>query len=242
MILGEGISERPGAPVLFMLSLLEVGAVAILLALLRSAITPVRSHLPASRRPQVVSTRAHLSSGCCCSLVLAPSWACCRSTSGFSGRLWFGQRRYGVIFSGVVLNCRILCPPHEARGNGCPRGNMGGKLRDHHVIAGVLTAILADLQCIPGRGLATHVESIFAENASVAIAVLGASLLFLGVGLPGSLRSRGWYLLHMAGHSLSKSTLFLARTASIPSMQLHSSKPGCCEIRPSSWYGALFAT
>ena len=44
MILGEGVSRSAGGPMLFMLALLEVGAVAILLALLLLGVTPARTH------------------------------------------------------------------------------------------------------------------------------------------------------------------------------------------------------
>lgn len=50
-----------------------------------------------------------------------------------------------------------------------------------------------------------------AENAGIAVTALGASLLFATLGLPGP-AGLAWIvaLLHLAGHSLAKGTLFLA--------------------------------
>ena len=50
MILGEGVSRSPGGPMLFMLALLEVGAVSILAsASCCSEPTPARTHLQVLR-------------------------------------------------------------------------------------------------------------------------------------------------------------------------------------------------
>ena len=83
MILGEGVSRSPGGPMLFMLALLEVGAVAILLALLLLGYLCRLVRFRRSCESQAFLSTRTLVSACCCSSVSAPNWECFHSTNGF---------------------------------------------------------------------------------------------------------------------------------------------------------------
>jgi formate hydrogenlyase subunit 3/multisubunit Na+/H+ antiporter MnhD subunit len=210
MILGEGVSESPGKPVLFMLALLEVGAVAILLALLL-----LGTHAGSFSFANFNLTHAASAPG---TLLLA-----LLLLFGFGAKLgvlpfyeWFpaaygsGSGATGVIFSGVVLNAAFFA---LARGvlewlphTGFWAMSAAGVI----VLAGVVSAILAIFNAFQEEDWRRMLSLSSAENACVAVAVLGASWLFLACGLPEQ-AAMAWIvcLLHLAGHSLAKGTLFL---------------------------------
>lgn len=210
MILGEGVSETPGQPVLFMLSLLEVGAVGILLALLLIA-----SRTGSCEFAAFTSTSTLSSPG---TLLLA-----LLLLFGFGAKLgvlpfyeWFpaaygsGSGATGLVFSGIVLNAAFFALgrgilewlPHEGFWAMSAAGVM--------VLAGVVSAILAIFNAFQEEDWRRMLSLSSAENACVAVAVLGASWLFLACGLPEQ-AALAWIvcLLHLAGHSLAKGTLFL---------------------------------
>ena len=85
MILSEKLSADAGRPVLFMLGLLEVGAVALLVAILLLAVSGalfrLREH-SATAAGDARRRRRWPPSASCWSSASAPSSACCRSTSG----------------------------------------------------------------------------------------------------------------------------------------------------------------
>ncbi len=209
MILWERASLAPGEPVLFMLSLLEVGAVALLLGLL--ALVTHAGGLD-------FAGFAHAGGMMGGTLAAAVGVAL---VVGFGAKLgllpfyeWFpaaygaGSGASGVILSGVVLNAAFF---GLARGllDWLPaRGGYG--LGIFVVTVGVLSAILAVLYAFQQddwRGLLAFSS---AENAAIAVATLGASLMFRASGL-AALAGLAWTvsLLHLAGHALAKGTLFL---------------------------------
>ena len=210
MILGEGVSEAPGRPVLFMLSLLEVGAVAILLALLVIASRTGSCDFSSFAVARNLSTPGTL----LLALLLL---------FGFGAKLgvlpfyeWFpaaygsGSGATGLVFSGIVLNAAFF-----GLGRGLfewlpHKGFWAMSAAGIIVLAGVVSAILAIFNAFQEEDWRRMLSLSSAENACVAVAVLGASWLFLACGLPEQ-AALAWIvcLLHLAGHSLAKGTLFL---------------------------------
>lgn len=210
MILSESLAENPGKPVLFMLSLLEVGAVAVLLALLLFATRSGSCSFAAFNLAHGVSTPVTL----LIALLLL---------FGFGAKLgvlpfyeWFpaaygsGSGATGVIFSGIVLNAAFFA---LARGTleWLPRAGFWAMTSAGIIVlVGVASAILAIFNAFQEEDWRRLLSLSSAENACVAIAVLGASWLFLAAGLPEQ-AALAWIvcLIHLAGHSLAKGTLFL---------------------------------
>ena len=121
-----------------------------------------------------------------------------------------GSGATGVIFSGIVLNAAFYS---LARGvlQWLPRtGVWVMSVAIVMIIAGVLSAILAIFNAFQEDDWRRMLSLSSAENAGVAVAILGVSLLFAISGLPGP-AGLAWIvcLLHLAGHSLAKGTLFL---------------------------------
>ena len=210
MILGEGHAERPGVPVLFMLGLLEVGAVAILLALL----------LLANQTGSCSFSGFHLASPVSTPFVFLLGLLL---LFGFGAKLgvlpfyeWFpaaygsGSGATGAVFSGLVLNAAFFALargviewlPHSGAWAMSAAGIM--------IFAGVLSAILAIFNAFQEEDWRRMLSLSSAENAGVAVAVLGVSWLLFASGLPAQ-AGLAWIvcLLHLAGHSLAKGTLFL---------------------------------
>lgn len=210
MILYERVSCAPGRPVLFMLGLLEVGAVALLVALLALVV--------ASGSLANVMLRG--------AGATLPGWVAVAVgvllVIGFGAKLgllpfyeWFpaaygaGSGASGAILSGVVLNAAFFALSRGVLDWVGGPGTYG--LGMFIVILGVLSAMLAALYAFQQddwRGLLAFSS---AENAAIAVATLGAALLFRDSGL-AALAGLAWTvaLLHLAGHALAKGALFLA--------------------------------
>jgi hydrogenase-4 component B len=209
MILAEA-RQPAGRPVLFMLALLEVGAVSILLALLL-----LGNHAGSFAFFGLGSAQTDIHSSALLIVLLL--------LFGFGAKLgvlpfyeWFpaaygsGSGCTGIIFSGVVLNAAFAA---LARGTLEWLPHVGSWMMSGAIImvfAGVFTAILAIFNAFQEEDWRRILSLSSAENAGVAIAILGVCLLFLAAGLPGP-ASLAWVvcLLHLAGHSLAKGTLFL---------------------------------
>ena len=209
MILGERVSLAPGVPVLFMLGLLEVGAVALLIAFLA-----------------LVTASGHLSfAGLAAGGAALPGWVGIvvgvLLVIGFGAKLgllpfyeWFpaaygaGSGASGAILSGVVLNAAFFALSRGVLDWMAGPGAYG--LGIFIVILGVLSAILAVLYAFQQDDWRSLLSLSSAENAAIAVTTLGAALMFRMSGLP-ALAGLAWTvsLLHLAGHALAKGTLFL---------------------------------
>ena len=181
-----------------------------------------------------------------CSLASARSWASSLSTSGFRARTASGSGATGVLFSGVVLNAAYFA---LSRGwNGwLGVANDSGTAFGLGVVAiaiGVVSAVLAILFAFQQDDWRTLLSYSSAENASVAVAMLGVTQLFRSDHL-NELAGLAWTvaLLHLAGHSLAKGALFLVADGIQAST-------GNYDIVPRGWIrnsgfmlglGALFA-
>jgi formate hydrogenlyase subunit 3/multisubunit Na+/H+ antiporter MnhD subunit len=214
MILGERVTEQRGGPVLFMLALLEVGAVAILLALLLMG--------------------THAGSFSFADLAAAHGWHSPASLLigllllfGFGAKLgvlpfyeWFpaaygaGSGATGVVFSGIVLSAAFYALARGMLTWLPPSGSWIFCVAIITTIAGVLSAILAIFNAFQEEDWRRMLSLSSAENAGIAVATLGVSLLLAASGRSGP-AGLAWTvcLLHLAGHSLAKGTLFLTADA-----------------------------
>jgi hydrogenase-4 component B len=209
MILSERLTDRPGGSVLFMLAMLEVGSIALLVGIIIIAL-PNRGlsfvdFADAGARitvPALVGVLFVIGFGAKLGLMPFYEW--------FPGAYGSGSGASGAIMSGVVLNAAYF---------GLNRSLMNWlpALHAHTpgfgifvVIIGVLSAILSVLYAFQQEDWRCLLSFSSAENASVAVALLGAALLFRQGGLP-DLAGLAWTvaLLHLAGHALAKGGLFL---------------------------------
>ncbi len=213
LLLGDrGAAAPAGAPVLFMLALLEVGAVALLLGVLLLAAGS--GDLSFAALARVAGAQ--------------PAWVVAASglllLVGFGAKLgllpfydWFpeaygvGSGASGVLLSGVVLNAAFV-----ALGRGLlewlpAAGTPSFVLGIVVTMTGMLSAILAILYAFQQNDWRRLLSLSSAENASISVAMLGAAMIFRGEG-ESALAGLAWTvaLLHLAGHSLTKGALFLA--------------------------------
>ncbi len=210
MILGEGVSRSTGGPVLFMLALLEVGAVAVLLALLLLGTYAGSYGLGSIAQPQSSSSLRTLAIGLMLLFGFGAKLGVLPFYEWFPAAYGSGSGCTGVIFSGVVLNAAFYALARAVL-QWLPRpGVWTMSVGIIVIIAGVLSAILSIFNAFQEEDWRRLLSLSSAENAGVAVAVLGTSLLFAATGLRGP-AGLAWIvcLLHLAGHSLAKGTLFL---------------------------------
>jgi hydrogenase-4 component B len=212
MLLSERLSADSGKPVLFMLGLLEVGAVALLGAVLLLASKAGGFEFEAYR-----TTAAQFGSastilfgllfliGFGAKLGLLPFY------EWFPGAYSSGSGATGALFSGLVLNAAFF-GLSRAMLNWLPGPDGGGvaEVGALLLVVGVLTAVLTALYSFQQEDWRSLLSFSSAENASIATAMLGAALMFRADGKQ-DLASLAWVvaLLHLAGHALAKGGLFL---------------------------------
>jgi hydrogenase-4 component B len=213
MLLGERRPTSTGRSVLFMLALLEVGAVALLVAIvllafpegsLSFAAFPAAAGLLSSSVQIFVGVLLVIGFGAKLGLLPFYEWF----PSAYGG----GSGASGALLSGIVLNAAFF-----GLGRGLLDWIPGAQaiaatgLGEFVVAAAVLSAILSALYAFQQEDWRTLLSLSSAENAAIAIAALGAALMFRGDHLP-DLASLAWVvaLLHLAGHALAKGCLFLA--------------------------------
>jgi hydrogenase-4 component B len=246
MILGEALSPPTGRPVLFMLALLEIGAVALLLAILLlgggsegfsfAGFSGAAAALPGAVQI-FVGVLIVIGFGVKLGLLPFYEW--------FPAAYGAGSGASGALLSGVVLNAAFF---GLSRGllNWVPGpGAIGATgLGIFVVVLAVLSAILSALYAFQQDDWRGLLSFSTAENASIATALLGAALMFRGDRLP-ELAGLAWTvaLLHLAAHSLAKGGLFLAADGVFRATGdyaiVHTDL-----VRRSSWLlgvGALFA-
>lgn len=209
MILGEHLNPRASSPVLFMLALLEVGAVALMLALLllgsqaNTFAFAGFGGMPSS--PSSFFAGLLLLVGFGAKLGLLPFY------EWFPAAYGSGSGATGVIFSGVVLNAAFFGLERGVSAWLPKTGTWSTSIAIVFILVGVLSAILAIFYAFQEEDWRRLLSFSSAENACVAIATLGISLLLSANSHP-LLAALAWNvaLLHLAGHSLAKGALFLA--------------------------------
>jgi len=216
MLLSEKLSSDVGRPVLFMLGLLEAGALALIVVILLLAY-PTRSFAfeafygAASIIPYWVAilTGVLLVVGFGAKLGLLPFY------EWFPGAYGSGSGASGAILSGVIINAAFFA---LSRGlidwTPGPAAIGAGSLGIFVITIGVVSAILSALYAFQEEDWRALLSFSSAENASIAVAMLGAALIFRSDGRQ-DLASLAWAvsLLHLAGHALAKGGLFLAADA-----------------------------
>ena len=246
MILSENLSTDVGRPVLFMLGLLEIGAVALIVVILLLAYRGESFEFDAFRTAASglagtfpVAIGLFLIVGFGAKLGLLPFY------EWFPGAYGAGSGASGALLSGVVLNAAFF---GLSRGllDWLPGQNSLGAagLGTFLLIIAVLSAILSALYAFQEEDWRSLLSFSSAENASIAVAMLGASLMFRGDG-QRELASLAWAvaLLHLAGHSLAKGGLFLTADGVFRATGAYSIFHSDL-LRRSSWVfglGALFA-
>jgi formate hydrogenlyase subunit 3/multisubunit Na+/H+ antiporter MnhD subunit len=246
MILSEKLSSDAGRPVLFMLGLLEVGAIALVVAVLLLAVAGHSFAFEAYGgaadnlgMPTLTAVGVLLVVGFGAKLGLLPFY------EWFPAAYGAGSGASGALMSGVVLNAAFY---------GLSRGllewgpaqhvEVAAALGIFIVVVAVLSAVLTALYAFQQDDWRTLLSFSSAENAAIAVAMLGAALIFRGHGKP-DLASLAWTvsLLHLGGHALAKGGLFLTAdgvyraTGGYAILQTNL-------LRRSSWLfglGALFA-
>lgn len=213
LLLSDHLGRGRGRGVLFMLALLEVGAVALLLAIVllgghasSLGFTAFEAGAAGLPRAMQIGIGLLLLAGFGAKLGLLPFY------EWFPGAYGSGSGASGAIMSGIVLNAAFLALARALTGwlPGAA-GDAFPTLAAIVVIVGTLSAILTILYAFQQddwRGLLSFSS---AENASIAVVALGAAMLFHGHGL-ADLAGLAWTvaLLHLAGHALAKGALFLA--------------------------------
>jgi hydrogenase-4 component B len=213
MILSERLAPETGTPVLFMLALLEVGSVALMLAVLLLA-----------GRSGSFDFAGFPAAGAAFS-VGGQFWLGLLLLIGFGAKIgllpfyeWFpqaygaGSGATGTLMSGVVLNAaffglmRGLAQWLPPLAQSTTMSIFDGLVVAVAVISTILTVLYA-FQQEDWRGLLSFSS---AENGSIAVALLGASLVFARDG-SSELAGLAWIvaLLHLAGHAMAKGALFL---------------------------------
>jgi formate hydrogenlyase subunit 3/multisubunit Na+/H+ antiporter MnhD subunit len=217
MILSERLSQHSGESALYMLALLETGAVAILLALLLLArnaggsmdFAEFLTGAQTMSGPLRVAVGLLLLFGFGAKLGLLPFY------EWFPGAYATGSGTSGTIMSGVVLNAAFFALS-RALVDWLPGGS-GDWLFGLGVavtVIGVLSSILAVLYAFQQDDWRRLLSFSSAENAAIAVTLLGASLIFREDGHP-ELAGLAWTvaILHLAGHALAKGGLFLCADA-----------------------------
>lgn len=212
MLLGENLCSDSGRPTLFMLALLEAGAVALLLAfilLANQANSLSFSDFPAAMRalplPEQYFVAFLLLVGFGAKLGLLPFY------EWFPAAYGAGSGATGALLSGTILNaaffslsrCLIEWLPASPGWSVSLPGIFV-------VIIAVASAILTALYAFQQEGWRELLGLSSAENGSIAVCLLGAALMFRQDGL-AELAGLAWTvaLLHLAGHALAKGALFL---------------------------------
>ena len=209
MILSERLTDEPGGSVLFMLAMLEVGSIALVVAIIIMAQASPGldfAGFPAAGAavavPGLVGVLFVIGFGAKLGLLPFYEW--------FPGAYGAGSGASGTIMSGVVLNAAYFALARSLM-NWLPTLHGHAPRFGIFVVAvGVASAILSVLYAFQQEDWRCLLSFSSAENASVSVALFGAALLFRQGGLP-DLAGLAWTvaLLHLAGHALAKGGLFL---------------------------------
>lgn len=215
MIMADRLDKQSGRSVLFMLALLEAGAVALLAAYLAlsvtsgavafSGFTDAIQSLPGGIR-FFIGLLLLIGFGAKLGILPFHEW--------FPGAYGAASGASGALMSGIILNAAFFA---LGRALLCWFATSPGVMLDLGillVIVGIISAILNALYGFQQENWRRLLSFSSAENGSIAVSLLGASLVFAQNG-SAMLSGLAWIvsLLHLAGHSLAKTTLMLSADA-----------------------------
>lgn len=211
MLLADHRSVQAGRDNLFMLALLEVGGVALLLAVLMLGQSLAFGSYALQWTQWGVASAFFLGLlwlvGFGAKLGLLPFY------EWYPGAYGNGSGATGALMSGVVMNAAYFALGRallQWMGNPPWLAAFGVVV----LIVGTFTAILAILHAFQQSDWRRLLAFSSAENAGVAVTALGAALVFRAGG-QDMLSALAWTvgMLHLMGHSLAKGTLFLSADA-----------------------------
>lgn len=212
MLLSERLSKDYGKAVLSMLALLELGAVAILVAflLLGHASGDSMAFAAFPDGAQTLSDSGRILVGALLVVGFGAKLGLLPFYEWFPGAYASGSGASGAILSGVVLNAAFFALSRGLTQWLPSNGEWLFILGASVTIVGVLSAILAALFAFQQDDWRRLLSFSTAENASIAVTMLGACLIFREGGQP-NLAALAWIvaLLHLAGHALAKGGLFV---------------------------------
>ncbi len=211
MILSERTTLQAGRRTLYMLALLEVGTVAVLLALLL-----LSRHVGGSvafeeftRGAQTLSPGTRMAVGLLALVGFGAKLGLLPFYEWLPGAYGNGSGASGAILSGVLLNAAFFALSRTLvnwLGRGAGLFDLGILV----TAVGALTSILAALYAFQQDDWRALLAFSTAENAAIAVTTLGASLLFRADG-QAALAGLAWTVavLHLSGHALAKGGMFL---------------------------------
>ena len=213
MILSDDLGPAAGRTVLFMLALLEAGAVALVLA-----IALIGAHAGTLEFDQyqaaapVLSPSMQIGLGVLLLIGFGAKLGLLPFYEWFPGAYGSASGASGAIMSGVVMNAAYFALA-RALMDWLPVSPQGAfpALAVLVIAVATVSAILTILYAFQQNDWRSLLSFSSAENASIAVAALGAAMLFRNERL-NDLAGLAWTvaLLHLAGHALAKGALFLA--------------------------------
>jgi hydrogenase-4 component B len=213
MIVADNLDRARGRTVLFMLALLEVGAVALVIAvaLLGAQASGLGFDRFVATAPSL-SQSAHIGIGLLFIIGFGAKLGLLPFYEWFPGAYGSGSGASGAIMSGVVLNAAFFALS-RALLNWLPPAPDGvfPILAAIVIVVATFSAILTILYAFQQDDWRRLLSFSSAENAGIATMALGSAMLFRSYHLM-DLAGLAWTvaLLHLAGHALAKGTLFLA--------------------------------
>jgi len=216
MILAEQLSRDSGRAALFMLALLEVGTVALLLALLLlSGAAHSLDFADFAKAAAAMPFGEQLAVGLLLLIGFGAKIGLLPFYEWFPSAYGAGSGATGAVFSGIILNAaffglgRGLLEWLPAQG-GLPVSYLGMVVIAIAVVSAILTALYA-FQQDAWRELLSFSS---AENGAIAVSMLGAALMFRHDGLADLAGlALATSLIHLAAHTLAKGALFLTADA-----------------------------
>jgi formate hydrogenlyase subunit 3/multisubunit Na+/H+ antiporter MnhD subunit len=215
MIMADRRTEEAGRPVLFMLAILEAGAVALLVAyLILTAQSGSPDFAGFATAAQALPDGIRVFVGILLLIGFGAKIGIIPFYEWFPDAYGAASGATGALMSGVILNVAFFALGRALltwfQLNPGTTLTLGILL----VAIGVISAVLSALYAFQQESWRRLLAFSSAENGSVAIALLGAALIFAQNG-SGMFAGLAWIaaLIHLAGHTLAKSGLFLTADA-----------------------------
>ncbi len=213
MVLSDDRGGSAGRPVLFMLALLETGTIALVVAVVVLGTAAGSLAIPGFGEGAVrLSEAARLGVAALLVIGFGAKLGLLPFYEWFPGAYGAASGATGAVMSGITLNAAFFA---LSRGllHWIPAGagNAPLVLGVALVALGVLSAILTILYAFQQEDWRGLLSFSSAENAAVAVTMIGVCLVFRASGL-AALAGLAWTvaLLHLAAHALAKGALFLA--------------------------------